>query len=73
MPKQRVDCLRFDGTPINLAEIHRQTGIHYTALSRMFSGQRYPKVDAARKIAGALGLGFEEFLTKFDNRINNRP
>ena len=62
----------FAGKPLNLCAIGRAQNLHNSYLSRVFSGNRYPSVKNARKIAAALGMGLEEFLKTLDGHVEAR-
>lgn len=54
--------LRYWRTRENLtqAEVERRAGLAHNALSRIENGQVDPQFDTVRRIAEALGMGFEE-------------
>lgn len=64
--------IRFGGRYINLSLIARDQKIDQSALSRIFAGKRRPHIDHARKIARALGLSLDDFLTTLDHHIAGR-
>lgn len=58
-------------TAINLSAIARIQGIDLSYLSRIFSGKRDPgqmSVKQAMKLAGAVGMGLEEFISALYER-----
>lgn len=64
---KNAQAVQFAGMCINLSEISRNEGIHVSHISRIFSGQRIPSVDYARRIARALNMGLEQFLYALEN------
>lgn len=55
---------KLDLEKINRSKIHRETGLTLSHVSRIFSGERRPSLEAARDIARSLGVTMEE-LTDF--------
>lgn len=52
-----------DLTTANRADVARATGYTQGGISKIFSGKRRPSVTAAQKIAEALGISVDEFLS----------
>ncbi len=69
--KPTRQSILFAGRYISLMGIARGQNIHQSYLSRVFSGERIPSVNHARKLAAALGMGLEEFLEALDERVNS--
>jgi hypothetical protein len=61
--------IEFNGVHINLTAMGKMRGMDTSYLSRIFSGERTPSIKHARKIAGCLGLGLEQFLNLLDARV----
>lgn len=62
----------FCGEPINLSVIAINCGMYPSAVSRIFSGARYPTLKAARKIAEVLNMRLDEFLDALDEHIREK-
>ena len=60
--------IQIGGKYVNLSAISRQQNIDHSYLSRIFSGERIPRITHARKIALAIGMGLEEFLDALESR-----
>ncbi len=60
--KPTKQSIYFAGKHIKLAAIARNEGIDQSYLSRVFSGQRQPRIAHARKIARGLGMSTDAFL-----------
>lgn len=54
--------IKFGGRFINLNEMAAEEGFSHGYLSRIIAGDRTPRVDYAKKVAKALGMGLEDFL-----------
>lgn len=61
--KAKANSVLFCGEFIHLSTIQMFTGISMSQLSRIFAGKRNPSISSAEKIAKALKMGMEEFLT----------
>lgn len=46
---------------INKSEVARRSGYTLGHISRVFSGDRQPSMDCARKVADAMGMDLEQF------------
>lgn len=63
-PKPTRQTVYFGGAAINLSAIMRVTGLTHAYLSRLFSGRRRnPSAANVRKIATALGMSSDGFMT----------
>ena len=54
--------IHFNGKPISLSALARETGVDNSYISRIFKGDRVPTLKVLHKICEALGMGLEEFL-----------
>ena len=63
--------VKFRGSYINLSEISRRSGIHQSALSRIFSGERKPTLTSAINISKVLEMGLEAFLAELEEHTNS--
>ncbi len=70
--KPNRQSVMFAGRYISLLGIARTQNIDQSYLSRVFSGERSPSLNHARKLAAALGMGLEAFLDALDDKARNR-
>jgi DNA-binding phage protein len=61
--------VRFCGTPISLVRISEATGIGVPHLSLIFAHKRNPSLDTAEKIAEAMCMRLDEFVS----RLREKP
>jgi transcriptional regulator with XRE-family HTH domain len=63
-----ANCVMFAGRYVKLSELSRQFMLDHSYLSRILSGQRYPSLKYALRVAEALDMGLEEFLAELDKK-----
>jgi transcriptional regulator with XRE-family HTH domain len=71
-PMSRRNPILFCGKPINLTAIAFLTSLSLAYISLIFSGQRQPSIRTAKKIANALGMGFQEFVDALEEHVSVR-
>lgn len=54
--------VKFDGKPINLSQISRETGYSVSHLSKIFSGKREPSIRVLKILAEYLNTTTDKFL-----------
>lgn len=64
-PTPQTVC--FHGTHLNLSALARESGVHHSLVSRVFSGKRKLTLSTARRLSLALGMGLEEFISAIDS------
>jgi transcriptional regulator with XRE-family HTH domain len=62
----------FAGVAINATHVANMCGVERTAVWRILSGDRDPRLSTARKIAAALGMNHLDFLREIELRQEER-
>lgn len=57
-----IDNKAFDYKSINMSDVARGTKMSLSAVSRVFSGDRNPRISTAIRIAAYLGITIDELL-----------
>lgn len=64
--KPTRQSIYFAGRHINLRAIQATAGIDHSYLSRIFAGKRTPRLPHVEKIAAALGMNRNDFLSALE-------
>lgn len=59
------------GRRVNLTQLYRSTGITISALSRIFSGKRTPRLDTLMKISAYLNISMDDLVADLQEKKKN--
>lgn len=68
--KPNAYSVKFGGAYLNLREIARRLECDHGHLSRVFNSRRGPSLQMAQRLAEALGMSVDDFLTALRARKN---
>lgn len=69
LDKPSINSILLGTKHINVNAICRLQGLDPSYIGKIINGKKIPTIATARKIAGAIGMGLEEFLDALDTRL----